>query len=439
MGTQAAAEAIEYPSMTEYSQPAQAPVRAAMNTQPKVVPAAPAPSTRSATQNSALDRAQSLVDASLYGPNPDPSILAQPTVVEAFHWDTLISGSVVSQLTHEGSDQSNLGWQTYKAPDHWSTLVYNTADTTVVPLLNQNTAAWLALKAGAELQPSTSIIFGKIPNNWSVQLSGRSENVLILDGHGFPIGNATAGDRYFAFVNAEPGGHLVYLAQGSQTVAVGAVGSAGSATYLDLTRINTSSINGRVLDGSAASAKGLDGIQVHVVGQPGTTNLTGSDGSFNLDAVLTVGNYPIYCETEGTSGFTHRYQVQPTNTQNVKFVRYGEAQVGHWIEQLEGGVSPESGLIVASTESLVNASVQKGLTPESESFVGDANLSPETYALMPNGEIRDNVLLRDGIYDYVSVQVPEGANVTELQDNNGHVFWSELFFSSPGVINVISH
>lgn len=369
----------------------------------------------------------------------DESNVAEPfkAVVEAFDWQTEITDSSMETVTTEG-------WRSLTAANHWPTIYWNPTQAGVQyqgVMLSHNSAHLLETILDRKVQIDTGIVFGKIPSGWNVEISGRAEKVLYLNAQNQVV-TTPAGERYFAFLNAEPGSRVVSLegAIGADTASVVVPVLRGRATYLDLTSVSRKDLSGHVYETKADDMKPLVGATVSVAGQPSTLMLTGSDGGFNLRAVYTVSTYPLYVdvETKLDRGSNHRYRVAPEKMQGIELFRMSAELVQVWLDQLESGVSPESGIVVGALPGLVKKHGEGRLFPLVKTLLSDPTLTPpETYTLSSAGQLDFGPPLEATKGRFVSVQVPEGPAITSVEDNNRQVLWSELLFASPKVINVV--
>jgi len=290
----------------------------------------------------------------------------------------------------------------------------------------------------SQIQADAAIVFGKIPMGWEVEYSDRAEKVVYLNAQNQT--EATPENvRYFAFMNAAPGAQVVTLkaALGSETAAVVVPVLNGSSTYLDLTAVTKRPLSGYVLDASAQSRKGIASASIGVVGQPSAVFFTTESGYFHLSEVYAIGTYPVFVETTTPVGFKHRYRVAPGKMDGVDLYRLGDDQVRGWVAQLEGGVSPDSGLVVATMPSLVQQYGDGRLFPSTRTLLGNGTLTPETYTLSSDGELQEGKPLEASAPRFVSVQIPTGPVVSQVEDNNQNVVWSELVLAQPGVISIV--
>jgi hypothetical protein len=296
----------------------------------------------------------------------------------------------------------------------------------------------LAMRADVQLQAGASIVFGKIPAGWDVEFSDRAEKVIYADEHShFDPPSDTI--RYFAFLNAAPGAQVVTLKTvlGADTAAVAVPVLGGSSTYLDLTAVSKRSFSGNVLDASAQTRTGVAGASVSVVGQPNAVFFATESGYFHLSEVYAIGSYPLYVETTTAQGFKHRYRVSPSKMDDVELYRMSDAQLMGWIGQLEGGVSPESGVIVAAMPGLTREYGDGRLFAGTRTLLPNLTLSPETYVLSDAGALEEGKPLETSSSRFVSVQVPAGPVVSRVEDNNRNLVWSELVLAQPGVVSVV--
>jgi len=361
--------------------------------------------------------------------------------VEAFAPADPVSTAEQATLSAEGQEGiSSESWIRVRAPNHWPTLYWKSAEARGVPLISQNTALLLGSLVGGSVEPGAGIVFGKVPRGWLVEFSGRAERVIYLDSQRRPVApNIANADRYFAFINAAPGGQLLYLTalDGSTHAALALPVLEGNATYADLTRFSSTEFDGRVLDGSSADAAPIAGATVRVVGQPDQTATTDARGRFDLRNVVSFGSQPLYLETLDHQGFTHRYRVSAQSAHGLSLFRFGPQSVSRWVGQLEGGINSESGLVVAAVPQVVSKNMGDALIPVVHPLLDATTLTPETYGLAPDDQLTVDVPLDEASPRFVSVQVPEGPNVARLEDQSRKTVWSALIYASPGVINVV--
>ncbi len=416
-----------------------------------VVPAVLAMETQKVSENTQPESAPlTLTAAHPQNPTEDPvtPTSAQENVslapfVEAFQSNIKIEDVKAEWITQEGSK----GWQVSIAPSHWSTVSWSNlqpSESDVVPLLSNNTALTLARLAGVTLQSQTGIVFGKFPSGWDVEFSGRAEHPLFLDNQDPPRADYSSKmGGYFVMLNAAPGAQLIYLTSrtGYGTGAVTFPVMAGTATYLDLTEITSSSLTGKVLSVNnrpSGEANYLKNVIVRVIGQASAVTSTDPVGAFALDNVLTFSDYPFFIETDkGSTGFTHRYRMAPGNMDQVSLFRIPSWQIRDYLGQLEGGVSSSSGVVVAALPHLVNSHPGYPFIPSVRSIPSSTSLVPETYTFSPENDLHVNSPLIGDSNRFLGVEIPEGPVVTQVTDENKNVIWSELNVSSPGVINVV--
>jgi hypothetical protein len=365
-------------------------------------------------------------------PAPMPAMDIQ--VVEAFDWNTQITSANIEYLTHEANDA---GWRVAHADIHWPTMILEKG--AAVPLVSFNAAKVLAVKAHTSLQGDAGIVFGKLPAGMTVELSGRAERAVVLNRQNMDA-QPTDTERYFAFLNAAPGAQLLFLTRTGVPTEGGTIGIpvlAGTATYVDLSQVVRRQVRGRVLDGSSADGHPLKRVQVRVVGQAGAAAITGDTGTFTIGDVYSVPGHPIYLETETGTGFTHRYSVNPEKADDVLLFRMNQHQIQDWLSQLDGGISADSGLVVAALPELTAANGDGKLFPLARSLSSSPTLSPESYTLSASGQLMVASPLQASSSRFVSLQLPEGPAIVGVEDRGQRVTWSELTMVSPGVVNVI--
>ncbi|HLE00119.1 MAG TPA: hypothetical protein VJB59_07665 [Bdellovibrionota bacterium] len=372
-----------------------------------------------------------------------PAVPVHPSAaIEAFDWQTSVPGTTIEKLTREflSPGTPKAGWQLAKAAEHWSTLSWTTGqDTAPVPLISSAAAFLLSKISQATILRETGIVFGKVPAGWKVELSGRAEQPVFLNGQNKLLsGEKSSEDRYFVFLNVNPGAHLIFAARDrvSETGALGVPVLRGVATYVDLSAPQKKKISGQVFDASSGIPRGVFGARVRIVGQTKEA-VTRPNGAFEIENIIVIGQYPVFVETEVRTGYTHRYRLMPGHLDQVSLFRLSPQQVDEWLGQLEGGISADGGLVVAAVPQIVASRPQDRLVPALMTLVDRQSLTPETYTVMASGQMREDLPLTATATRFISLQVPEGPVVAEIRDKNKNQVWSELIIASPGVINLV--
>jgi hypothetical protein len=298
----------------------------------------------------------------------------------------------------------------------------------------------LAKLVGTTLQGEAGIVFGKVRKGWTVEFSGRAERPIFFDANRVQVAaSQTDQDRYFALLNAAPGAHLLYAvkAGASDRAAVALPVLDSTASYVELTDLGTIDLRGRVLDATSRTAAPLASVNVRVVGQSGKLDLTDKNGRFEISRAVKVADLPLYVETLDREGYTHRYRARTDANDSLTLFRFPQKAVTGWLQQLEGGISAESGIAIGAVPMLAAAHERNSLVAHTRPMLGGTTLKPETYSLSV-----DDRLLESGTLDavpprFLSVQLPEGGNVAQIENKSQQTVWSELIFASPGVVNVV--
>lgn len=376
---------------------------------------------------------------------PAPEV---PEAYEAFDWQTPVRDVLLTSVTVEGKD-SDPHWVRAEAVDHLPTLIRRGAGNTasgsgseeVIPLISNNTGRLLSALSTTTLQSGAGIVFGKVAAGWSVRLAGRAERPVFLNQQNLSVSSQQMdGERYFAFLNVEPGAHLLYLVnhEGVEEGAVGVTSLEGVASYMNLTHISQIKVSGRVYDGSDSKVQTLSSVDVRVLGSVSARTQSDSSGGFSISNVLSVGDYPLYLETDSLNGYTHRYQVSPDQASSLVLYRLAVKQIQSWLSQLEGNISPESGMIVAAAPNLVSERGDgAGLIANVSSMASNPALKPEVYTLSADGSLQVSQPLDTYNSRFFSIQVPEGPVEVKVTDPHGRVAWSQIFMASPSVVNVV--
>ncbi|MEO7163343.1 MAG: hypothetical protein ABI041_10525, partial [Bdellovibrionia bacterium] len=368
----------------------------------------------------------------------------QRSYVEAFDGQTPLLDGASEMISREPGET---GWFLSSAYQHLPTLewVGDSHKDLETPLISENTSRMLSTLAGASLQRDAGLVFGKLAAGWRIDFSGRAEVPLYLDTNlRIVTGDDVTSDRYFVFLNAAPGGHLVYLdsveGAGSGAVAFPVIG--GTATYLDLTQISYTSFYGQVVL-TADEIKGQIGLSrstVRMLGQAAVSGVANAGGYFHFDDVMVVSDYPVFVETDKGLGFTHRYRVLPKNLQNLTLYRISRHHINDWIGQIEGGISEDSGIVLAAVPGIVAGQPDATLVPSFRSIAPTLRMIPETYTLTPTDLLQPRTALDADENRFLGIEVPEGpvlAQVSQISGEKKAVIWSELTIVSPNVVTLV--
>jgi hypothetical protein len=358
--------------------------------------------------------------------------------LEAFDWSHSVADAQAEVMTREDPfeayGQSQVGWRIGRAADHWPTVYWNRTGS--VPMLSKNAARMLSMKTGSALQNEAGIVIAKAPAGWSLEFSGRSEHPLIFNEANQLLSNDSVEEqRYYVFLNASPGAQILYLVKSGETGAIALPVFGGMLSYADLTEPEKKPVIGKLLDASGKNSRTMAGIRMQLIGS-GQTAVSNNTGAFRFDNVITFGNQPLFLEAESNTGYPHRYKINPKSAKLPLFLM-GEEQVHEWIGQLEGGISSESGLIVAALPAVSAANEDKKPIASIRTLVNDPTLVPETYTVSHTGQLLVKTPLSGNNSRLIGVQVPEGPAIVQLTDKEGKVIWSELLIVSPRVLSVI--
>ncbi|CAM6054219.1 unnamed protein product [Sphagnum tenellum] len=383
---------------------------------------------------------------------------------EAFDPQTPVVDGLSDYLSHESPTS---GWSVSTAYQHLPTLewVSDSTQSRETPLLSDNTARLLSSLAGVVQQNDRGWVFGKLAPGWKIEFSGGAELPIYLDEQLRVVSSEDVhSERYFAFLNAEPGSHLVYLTQTTESGAIEGGGVAlpvlvGTATYLNLTSISYARFSGHVayVPDEIRDAMPIAGAVVRLLGQPDVAGNTDENGHFRFNHVTVVGDYPLYAETDQGSGFTHRYRILPKNLRNITLFRIRKFEVKDWFEQhqeqtlgaisggMPGAIDENSGMILASVAGIVEHHKQSEeghdiLVPSIRPLIANSTTIPSTYTVTPADALLADASLEIGESRFLGINVPEGptlAQVSQIQRDGKKVTWSELTFVSPHVITLL--
>ena len=364
--------------------------------------------------------------------------------VEAFdRFYSPLQGVETEMLSNEGSLETPLGWQIAHHLNHWSTLHWLDSGnrTDQVPLIGRNTMALLESRFGIRSEPSAGMIFGRIKAGWKVELSDRAERPIFMDDSGvLSEQDHVDSDRSFILMNAAPGVQVVFAQsigdQGNAAVAIPVM--TGVATYVDLTHLQQVSVSGQV---SEKTDDASVWTTLRVVGQDRAVTSFQLGQRFKLDQVVLAFPYPLYVETDRGEGYTQRYRLLPEQLNDARLTRFSGERVEKWrsrISQLQSGINPQSGMLVAAFPGLSQQYSESELKVRIRSISGSTDLTPQIYVRAPNGVLNLDDTIAPHEDFIVGAQIPEGPFLLETLDLQGRLIHSELGFASPGVLNIFN-
>jgi len=355
-------------------------------------------------------------------------------------------------LSQEGTKNGSQAkwWEAYGTEkEHWPTLALlresQISETSRIPMLSNASIRILSAISKTNTHTGTGILFGEIPRGLEIQLLGRSDSPIYLDG-GMKVRDAVAdatGFRQFVFLNVQPGQPLLVVKDSQKNIsgALPLVVKAGTGTYVKVPEPKVMDLQFRILDASSSMEKRLSGLTGEIVGQSAKIGISDRTGTLKISKVAVLGDFPLYIDIlQSEKGYKNRYRIRPEERDlksgSIPLFFFNEGRVDGWLKQLTGGVSPFSGLIVGViAPNLIGAKKDRALrigTLEKKS-----TLVPERYILSNSDQLSIKDSLESTDTRFIGVQIPEGAAIPSLIDKSGGLLWSEIVYAQPGVINVV--
>lgn len=361
---------------------------------------------------------------------------------------TICRRALSQEGTREGSQSK--WWEAFGTEkEHWPTLTFlresQISEASRIPMLSNASIRILSAISKTNTHIGTGILFGEIPRGLEIQLLGRADSPIYLDG-GIKVRDAVSdatGLRQFVFLNVQPGQPLMIVkdAQKNTSGALPLVVKAGTATYVKVPEPKVIDLQFRMLDASSSVEKRLSGLTGEIVGQPAKIGISERTGSLKIPKVVVLGDYPLYIDVlQSEKGYKNRYRVRPENrdpkTGLIPLFFFNERRVDGWLKQLAGGVSQYSGLIVGVISPNL-LTTKKDRTLRIGTLEKKSTLVPERYVLSITDQLSIKHALTPDDSRFIGVQIPEGAAIPSLIDDKGALLWSEIVYAQPGVINVV--
>lgn len=329
-------------------------------------------------------------------------------------------------------------WEVKKSTDtedYWTTLVFQSpSDEGQVEIISENNIRFLSVLAKTDISSKTGIVFGKINKGLAVQLSGRAEQPIYFNELDKPEDNL----KHFVFLNVEPGAALLYVynengeSQGSLPIIV----KSNAATFLNINTPKVKKISGSIWAAESGVPKALSGVSVEIIGQNGKKAISNSRGYFEIQNVLQYGKYPVYVDLiKNETSYKHRYRLSEDEDHWIDrpYFYFGEESVSRWLNQLEGAVKENTGIIIGAVAAPEGAQIKVKQIEAKESS------KAEIYQINERNELMPTTKTGAGNVRFVVIQVPEGIASVSVDKENGKRAWSASAITQRGVISVVEN
>jgi hypothetical protein len=289
-------------------------------------------------------------------------------------------------------------------------------------------------------QPGTGMVSGFIPAGVMVKVRGAAQ-VDYFSADGVDRISDTQSERYFVARNLNEGAAVVQMfseLEGDVITAVGVPVVSSTATQVDFRDLQTARIRGNLWNSESPQPLGIAHAEIRLVGFPQKLVITGEDGSFDLGDVQLPRGIATFIEARLPGGYTHRYTLTSvSNSKPLSLFLFSDERIQTWVGSLEGGVSPNSGLIVAS----VKSDHAKTGRPVVKPMAGSSAVGAETYWLSPTDELQEPSRAPVGrapYFQWIGVEVNAKSVIAGLQSARGRWIHAEWVPTSPGVVSVLN-
>jgi hypothetical protein len=175
---------------------------------------------------------------------------------------------------------------------------------------------------------------------------------FMIDEQGLPSADLkrTSTRGQVMFLNVLPGTYILHVVGSSGEIMAphiidtakneGTVAKLSLGTYED--------IQGSIIDGSRANPKGMNGVQVQVLGNPRRAG-TNQKGDFNLGRVRIACDAQNYLQIEGQNVYRNRLDYKCGSTASSKYFALPQSYVDRVIEDSGARVSEMTGILFGQT------------------------------------------------------------------------------------------
>jgi hypothetical protein len=305
---------------------------------------------------------------------------------------------------------------------------------------NQSEKSTQSKSAGVSIQSSAGMVSGWIPAGTEVKVRGAARVDYYSD-DGRMSATDSHGERYFVARNVGAGAAVVQMTQeqdGEVLTAAGVPVLPSSATQIDLRQVARARVRGHLWSSESSAPTGVAHAEIRVVGFPHLLAITNKDGSFDLGEIQLPQGLSAFIEARLPGGYTHRYALHSAQaSQPVDLFLFSDERVQGWLGSLEGGVSPSSGLIVAS----VRSNLAQGARPVVKPLIPASEQPAETYWITKDDSLQEPLRSpsKSGAFtQWIGVEVTSRSVLAGLQSARGRWMQAEWVPTSPGVISVLS-
>lgn len=366
-------------------------------------------------------------------------------------------------VTLEGiKGNTNKKWIEYRdqQKNHLTTLSYQRPllekFNQTVPLISFEKLAEIIQQTKIDVNPNLGMVFGELGPMIEVELSSRYDEIIYFN-QNFEMVSKFEQDqkRWFLAMNVEPGSTVVGVQQSDNNLhgAIAVPVKEKTVTYLEIPELMVHSISGKVYLSTSQNDIGEPLLKIEVIGQFEKSTYTNDQGVFQINDVTTVGDYPLYVDvTNEKDGYKYRFKTSLLELNNKKYFILSEEQLKTIASQFENGLSETSSIAIGSAlptnaenKALTTISTQRAwfenynLFPFQHSWLKQSPYRSESYTTNYQYDISDTKNLNTTQQPlFVTVQIPEGVGTEMIYDqSSGVVYWSQIIFSQPGVINML--
>jgi hypothetical protein len=290
--------------------------------------------------------------------------------------------------------------------------------------------------------PQFGSVSGWIGSGATVSIRGDRVTIRYYSSKNHEASPELAGEKFFIASGVSAGSAVVQVVSSRDQSILSAAGIpvlAGVTTQVDFRRTRTVRLRGNLWNSESAKAQAQVHAELRAVGYPQAVAITDEQGAFDLGSVSVPLGLPIFLEARTPEGYPHRYSVSSDLEEaRLGLFYFSPARVGRWLSQLDGGVHPKSGMIVAA----VSSSILRGGKPAIKNLNGDLNSAAETYWLTAGDRVETPTVsapARQPVAQWLGVEVNSSSVLAGIKSARGRWLMAEWMPVSPGVISVMNH
>lgn len=329
------------------------------------------------------------------------------------------------------------GWVKMEIENHFPIIAhYPQPGSDQVLLMDDNSVALMAIKAGVQFSKESGMVMGTVPSGYRVEFSGRTDEVQYLE---------LQSQKYFFILNVDPGAGVIELVSEKNPEEVASVFVPvvkGVISYLSLKTPESTDLKIQIQKDDSKKTD-VSGLVISLSAQTQIHGITNESGLAELKKVPLISGYPIYVDSEsklnGSKSYQYRYElVTGSKDGTYRLKQFTEKSIHKWLKQYKGKLSKQSGMIIGNYSRKKLGGFKNHYFPKAVDLTNEDGNHSRTMSILWNDQLSETEPLEGDLPRFMSLQLEEGLTQLNIINDNNKIVQSTLIPVSPRVINVVS-